>query len=200
MCAGEKAGSPGGRSQPGVGAVGWGSPRAPTPPLARGLPQGRARLIPSAFPASRPGLAQSRCSGKHRGLLSETRALKKWCEDKLSDPVFPILSVRKQETQWARWAAGTLPGCPTPLSRTMRCLWFGACRWTSDSTVSLLKAISSMAGAGDGNHGLGSPPTVGQQHLRGESKSSGQQVPEGNSVNDPSQAAESSLFNPLNSS
>lgn len=38
---------------------------------------------------------------------------------------------------------------------------------------------------------------MGQQHLRGESKSSGQQVPEGNSANDPSQVAESSLFNPL---
>jgi hypothetical protein len=27
----------------------------------------------------------------------------------------------------------------------MRCLWFGVKRWTSDSTVSLLKVTSSMA-------------------------------------------------------
>ena len=47
-----------------------------------------------------------------------------------------------------------------PFSRTMRRLWFGVYRWTSDSTVSLLKVISSMAGAGASDHGPGSTVTM----------------------------------------
>ena len=74
-----------------------------------------------------------------------------------------------------------------PFSRTMRCLWFGVYRWTSDSTVSLLKVISSMAGAGAGDHGPGLHGDHGQQHLRGESKSlnSSSRGGAGSGVNDP---------------
>lgn len=46
-----------------------------------------------------------------------------------------------------------LPGCPTAFSRTMRCLLLGQCKWTSDSTVSLLNvglSISSSAGSTPG--------------------------------------------------
>lgn len=39
----------------------------------------------------------------------------------------------------------TLPGCPTAFNRTMSCLLFGQCKWTSESTVSLLNVGLSIS-------------------------------------------------------